>query len=52
MRGRSVIQYFLELFPFVTFSCLDNNSWFTYTIGMKLHVWLDLDERKCSAQGT
>ena len=29
---------FSELFPFVTFSCLDNNSSSTYTIGIKLHI--------------
>ena len=37
-----------ELFPFVTFSYLDNNSYSTYTTEMKLHIWINLDERKCA----
>ena len=28
----------MELFPFVTFSCSDNNSCSTYAIEMKLHI--------------
>jgi len=41
-RSLTLASIFLELFPFVTFSSLDNSSCFTSTIGIKLHVWLDL----------
>ena len=40
----------LELFPFVTFSYLDNNSCSTYITEVKLYIWIDLDETKCCAQ--
>ena len=43
---------FLELFPFVTFSCSYNNSCSTHAIEMKLDICIDLDERKCHVQGS
>ena len=49
-RSITLAAIFLELFPFVTFSCPDNNSYSTHTIGMKLHIWIDLDERNYHAK--
>ena len=50
-RSVTLASILLELFPFVTFSCQDNNSCSIYAIGMKLHIGIELDKRKCHAQG-
>ena len=49
-RSITLGSIFLSYSPFVTFSYLDNNSCSTYTTEVKLHMWIDLDERKCYAQ--
>ena len=49
-RSVTLASIFLELFPFVTFSYLDNNSYSTYSIELKLHICIDFDEMKCCTQ--
>jgi len=42
----------LELFPFVTFSCPEDNSCYAGAIVMKFHQWTEYNERKHHAEGT